>query len=127
VQSITEAGVGLPWQDTSQLLSLLCEYHSVFALEDGERGEAGVVQMKIKMSLLLQIVHGLAHAVFQCLMQKVLMGLNPEEGHDFVSVYFDDILILSDTFEPPQPNIATVSNGRIKTNNDSKLHFGDFS
>ena len=47
MQSIAEAGVGLPWQDRSKLLSLLCEFHSVFVLEDGERGETGVVQMKI--------------------------------------------------------------------------------
>ena len=30
-------------------------------------------------------------AVFQRLMQNVLMELNPEEGLDFVSVYLDDI------------------------------------
>ena len=47
VQSIAEAGVGLSWQDRSKLLSLLCEFHSVFALEDGEQGETGVVQKKI--------------------------------------------------------------------------------
>ena len=40
-----------------------------------------------------------APAVFQRLMQKVLMGLNPEEGPDFVSVYLDDVLIFSDTFD----------------------------
>jgi len=222
VQSIAEAGVGLPWQDKSKLLSLLCEYHSAFALEDGERGETGIVQMKIDTAdatpkrhpvrrtpfaarqeiakqlrdmqeqhvitpsdspwaspvvlvrkkdgslrfcidyrslnsvtktdtfllpriddLLDQlgnakyfstldlaagywqvqmhpnsrektafITHqglyefavmpfGLknAPAVFQRLMQKVLMGLNPEDGPDFVSVYLDNVLIFSDTFE----------------------------
>ena len=35
-----------------------------------------------------------APSVFQWLMQHVLMGLNPEEGPDFVSVYIDDVLIL---------------------------------
>ena len=40
-----------------------------------------------------------APAVFQRLMQKVLMGLNPETGHDFVDVYLDDILVFSETFE----------------------------
>ena len=36
-----------------------------------------------------------APAVFQHLMQKVLLGLNPEDGQAFVSVYTDDILIFS--------------------------------
>ena len=27
------------------------------------------------------------------------MGLNPEEGLDFVSVYIDDVLVFSPTFE----------------------------
>ena len=40
-----------------------------------------------------------APAVFQRLMQKVLMGLNPGTGHDFVVVYLDDILVFSETFE----------------------------
>ena len=40
-----------------------------------------------------------ASAVFQRLMQKVLMGLNPETGPDFVAVYLDDILVFSETFE----------------------------
>ena len=40
-----------------------------------------------------------ALAVFQHLMQRVLMGLNPEEGQAFVSIYIDDILIYSRTLE----------------------------
>ena len=31
------------------------------------------------------------------LMQRVLMGLNPAEGPDFVSVYIDDVLVFSRT------------------------------
>ena len=38
-----------------------------------------------------------APGVFQRLMQRVLMGLNPEEGPDFVSVYLDDLLVFSET------------------------------
>ena len=40
-----------------------------------------------------------APSVFQRLMQKVLMGLNPESGPDFVSVYIDDILVFSSSLE----------------------------
>jgi hypothetical protein len=40
-----------------------------------------------------------APAVFQRLMEKVLHGLNPEDGPDFVSVYVDDILVFSRTLE----------------------------
>ena len=47
VQSIAEAGVDFPWQDKSKLLKIICEYHTVFALEEGERRETGIVQMKI--------------------------------------------------------------------------------
>ena len=36
-----------------------------------------------------------APAVFQRLIQQVLMGLNPECGPEFVSVYIDDILMFS--------------------------------
>ena len=38
-----------------------------------------------------------APAVFQRLMQSVLMGLNPTDGNQFVSVYIDDVLIYSRT------------------------------
>ncbi len=36
-----------------------------------------------------------APSVFQRLMQVVLMGLNPDSGPDFVSVYIDDVLVFS--------------------------------
>ncbi|KAL5515979.1 hypothetical protein EMCRGX_G001235 [Ephydatia muelleri] len=40
-----------------------------------------------------------APSVFQRLMQKVLMGLNPENGPDFVSVYIDNILVFLSSLE----------------------------
>jgi len=46
-QSVAQIGAELPWQDKSTLYSLLCEYHKVFALEDGERGETDEVMMEI--------------------------------------------------------------------------------
>ena len=46
-RSVAEIGAELPWQDKSTLYSLLCEYHNVFALEDGEMGETDVVMMEI--------------------------------------------------------------------------------
>ena len=44
---------------------------------------------------------GLTNALsgFQRLMQQVLQGLNPEGGPDFVSVYIDDVLVISRTLE----------------------------
>ena len=36
-----------------------------------------------------------APAVFQRLMQQVVVPLNPSTGPDFVSVYLDDILVFS--------------------------------
>ena len=47
MDSVTEMGTKLLWQDTSKLQDLLCKHYCVFALEDGERGEKGMVQMKI--------------------------------------------------------------------------------
>ena len=38
-------------------------------------------------------------SVFQRLMQRALAGLNPENGPDFVSVFLDDVLVFSETFE----------------------------
>ena len=38
-------------------------------------------------------------AVFQRLTQRVLSGLNPKEGPDFVRVYIDDVLIFSSTLQ----------------------------
>ncbi len=40
-----------------------------------------------------------APAVFQRLMEKVLAGLNPDEGPDFVKVYIDDVIVFSPTLE----------------------------
>ena len=40
-----------------------------------------------------------APAVFQILMQSVLMGLNPPDGKQFVLVYIDDVLVYSWTLE----------------------------
>ena len=49
-----------------------------------------------------------APAVFQRLMQKVLMGLNPVDGSHFVSVYIDDVLIYSRTLKEHLEHLKTV-------------------
>ena len=49
-----------------------------------------------------------APAVFQRLMQRVLHGLNPESGVDFVSVYIDDILVFSRTLEEHLEHLCLV-------------------
>ena len=38
-------------------------------------------------------------AVFQKLMQQVVMGLKPEEGPDHIVVYLDDILVFSKSLD----------------------------
>ena len=67
-----------------------------------------------------------APAVFQRLMQKVLMDLNPEEGPPFVSVYLDDLLVFSRTFEEHLEHIRLVieclKRAGLKLN-PSKCHF----
>ena len=49
-----------------------------------------------------------APAMFQRLMQRVLHGLNPEEGPDFVSVYLDDVLVFSETLEEHLRHLHSV-------------------
>ena len=49
-----------------------------------------------------------APAVFQQLMQQVLLGLNPPSGQAFMSVYIDDILIFSRTLEEHMRHIEMV-------------------
>ena len=49
-----------------------------------------------------------APSVFQRLMQRVLAGLNPEEGPDFVAVYIDDILVFSRTLEEHLEHLRAV-------------------
>ena len=56
-----------------------------------------------------------APAVFQRLMQCVLMGLNPEKGPDFVAVYIDDILVFSRTLEDHIDHLRLVFERLVET------------
>ena len=49
-----------------------------------------------------------APAAFQRLMQRVLMGLNPEESPNFLVVYLDDVLVFSETLEDHLRHLQTV-------------------
>ncbi len=49
-----------------------------------------------------------APGVFQRLMQRVLAGLNPENGAPFNSVYIDDIIIFSETFSVHLQHLQAV-------------------
>ena len=49
-----------------------------------------------------------ALAAFQKLIQKVLEGLNPEDGNDFVIAYIDDILVYSHTLEGHLDHLQNV-------------------
>ena len=49
-----------------------------------------------------------APAVFQRLMQWVLMGLNPEGGQAFVPVYIDNILVYSRMLEETLTHLSLV-------------------
>lgn len=44
---LREEGADLPWQGRGQLHSLLLKHHYAFQLEDGDRGETDLVQMRI--------------------------------------------------------------------------------
>ena len=47
-------------------------------------------------------------AVFQRLMQQVVMGLNPEEGPDHIVVYLDDILVFSKSLDEHRNHLKQV-------------------
>ena len=49
-----------------------------------------------------------APAVFQRLMQRLLTGLNPPSGPDFVAVYIDDLLVFSPTLEEHLEHLKAV-------------------
>ena len=49
-----------------------------------------------------------APAVFQRLMQQIVVPLNPSAGPDFVSVYLDDILVFSRTLKEHMVHLKTV-------------------
>ena len=67
-----------------------------------------------------------APAVFQRLMQKVLMQLNPENGPDFVVVYIDDVLVFSKTLEDHLKHLTLVLDRLIEVGlklNPTKCYF----
>ena len=49
-----------------------------------------------------------APGVFQRLMEKVLAGLNPDDGPDYVAVYIDDVLVFSRTLEEHLQHLCNV-------------------
>ena len=67
-----------------------------------------------------------APSVFQRLMTRVLMGLNPEDGTDFVAVYIDDVLVFSRTLQDHLEHLKLVitrlQEAGLKLNL-SKCHF----
>ena len=67
-----------------------------------------------------------APGVFQRLMQRVLMGLNPENGPDFVATYLDDVLIFSTTFEEHLVHLRSVLDRLLEVGlklKPAKCHF----
>ena len=60
-------------------------------------------------------------------MQKVLAGLNPDGHPPFVSVYLDDILIFSETFEGHfsqlQVIITRLSDAGLSSNHQNVISF----
>ena len=67
-----------------------------------------------------------APAVFQRLIQQVLMGLNPDSGPDFVAAYIDDIIIFSVDLEQHLHHIQLVLQRIVDTSlklQPKKCHF----
>lgn len=60
-------------------------------------------------------------SVFQRLMQRVLMGLNPDDGPDFVSVYIDDVIVFSETLDEHMEHLDLVLSRLTEANLKLKL------
>ena len=67
-----------------------------------------------------------APSVFQRLMERVLAGLNPEDGPAFTAVYIDDVIVFSRTLEEHLQHLCQViqriSNAGLKLK-PTKCHF----
>ena len=57
-----------------------------------------------------------APAVFQRLIQKVISGLNPADGGDFVAAYLDDILVFSHTLSDHLDHLRKVLDRLLSVN-----------
>ena len=67
-----------------------------------------------------------APGVFQRLMQRVLAGLNPPDGPDFVSVYLDDVLVFSRSLQEHLEHLQAVIERLVKAGlklKPAKCHF----
>ena len=62
-----------------------------------------------------------APAVFQRLMERVLTGLNPEDGPDFVDAYIDDVLVFSQTLDEHLHHLSLVLDAIKKASLKLKL------
>ena len=49
-----------------------------------------------------------APAIFQRLMQRVLDGVNPEDGPNFTDAYIDDVFVFSQTAEDHVEHLRAV-------------------
>jgi hypothetical protein len=78
-------------------LDLASGYWQIKVATDSREKTAFVTPQGLYEVLVMPFGLTNAPAVFQRLMQKVLAGLNPEAGPDFVAVYIDDVLIFSHT------------------------------
>ena len=56
-----------------------------------------------------------APAIFQRLMQRVLEGVNPEDGPAFTDAYIDDVLVFSQTAEDHVEHLRAVLDRLCKT------------
>jgi len=65
-------------------------------------------------------------AVFQHMMQQILMSINPQTGPTFASAYLDDILIFSESFDDHLHHLCKVIQCFADTGlkfKPSKCHF----
>ena len=79
------------------ILDLASGYWQIKVATDSREKTAFVTPQGLYEFLVMPFGLTNAPAVFQRLMQKVLSGLNPEAGPEFVAVYIDDVLIISHT------------------------------
>ena len=89
-------------------LDLASGYWQIRIDPDSQEKTAFVTPQRLYEFLVMPIGLMNTPATFQRMMQKLLTGLNPANGPDFVSVYVDDVLIVSETLEEHVHHIQLV-------------------
>ena len=91
-------------------LDLAAGYWQIRVHEDSQEKTAFITQHGLYEFRVMPFGVMNAPAVFQRLMQKVLEGLQSDNGKEFASVYLDDVIVFSETLQDHVNHLRAVCN-----------------